>query len=460
MIEIRFLDDAFAALRAHLVRGRAADEEAALLLAAPCQVRDLTALLVREIIPVPDSGLLQKGGAGLTIDPEFLAPVIKRARQDSLSVLMCHSHPFSDRTVSFSAIDDAGEAALFPKIQGRVPGRVHGTIVFGQRSLDARAWLPESNRRVIVDRVRRVGSKLTFEFPSSGREGLLVAPEETERYNRQVLAFTAEGQKAIARLRVGIVGLGGIGSHVFQMLLHLGVRQFVLVDPDVVEKSNLSRLIGAVPSDASERTPKVEVMKRSASLAFPDAAIEAIRGNVYHLSAAAPLKAADIIFGCTDTMISRMVLTRFPPQYYVPLIDLGINIQVTDGKLTRIGGRVMVLRPQDPCLDCLGYIDHRTLESELASEGVVGPTPYVTGANAPEPAVVSYNAVVAGLGVNELIRLATEGFPSSETRSFQVFDGIVGVVRQVALEPDRDCGVCRELRGSGDLVPLPCIGDR
>lgn len=79
------------------------------------------------------------------------------------------------------------------------------------------------------------------------------------RYSRNEALFGTEGQARIAGTKVTIVGLGGLGAHVAQQLAHLGIRSFVLVDFDVVTDSSLSRLVGAVDTDAAARTKKVEV---------------------------------------------------------------------------------------------------------------------------------------------------------------------------------------------------------
>jgi len=457
-MEFRFRESDFAALRNHLLRGRGADEEAAILLAGQCRQADSAAWMVKDVVSVPDAAFRHKGTAGLTIDPSFLAPLVKSARLQSLSFILCHSHPFSRGGVSFSGIDDAGEAMLFPRIQERVPGQAIGAIVFGQDAFDSRIWLAEGSTALPVERVRVVGDAV--QLIAASHQSIRCTPQDLEPHHRQVLAFTEGGQHIIGALHVGIVGLGGIGSHILQLLLYLGVRRFTLIDPDVVEASNLSRLIGATGADARERRSKVAVLAAAARTRFADVEIEEVAGDVYDLSAAWRLRLADVVFCCTDTMVSRMVLSRLPAQYYVPLIDLGINIQVEDGRVRRIGGRVMVLLPDDPCLDCLGYLDHATLERELAEAGLVARTPYVTGLDRPEPAVVSYNAVVGSLGVNECLRLFLPGFPRAEQRTFQVFDGVQGVARRVALVADRSCGVCAEVRGRGDSVALPCRQDR
>lgn len=458
MREFRFREQDFNRLRDHLLRGRDADEEAAILLAGQCLEADSWAWIVKEVIPVPDAAFHHKGAAGLTINPEFLANAVKQACFQSLSFIFCHSHPFSSGGVGFSGIDDAGEADLFPKIQARIPSQAVGAMVFGQDAFDARIWLPDGARAMPVERVRVLGRRVQYSSAYAAPRHRVI--EDQEPFDRQILAFTRGGQRLIGNLKVGVVGLGGIGSQIFQTLLYLGVRRFTLIDLDIVEMTNLSRLICATLEDAREHRPKVTVLRAAARSCFPEVEIEAIQGDVYDLSVARRLRTADVIFCCTDTMVSRMVLARFPPQYYVPLIDLGINIQVENRVVRRIGGRVMSLLPGDPCLDCLGYLDHGALERELAQAGLVAHTPYITGADQPEPAVVSYNGVVASLGVNEMLRFLLPGFPPTEERTFQVFDGVLGVVRRVALQAERACGVCEQVRGRGDTVPLPCRQDR
>src|SRR5206468_1741580 len=95
-----------------------------------------------------------------------------------------------------------------------------------------------------------VGSRLLW-----GREVTTEASEVS--FDRQVRAFGAAGQDRLREMRVGIVGLGGTGSIVLEQLAHLGVRRFLLMDPDFVERTNLNRLVGSTESDVGKS--KVEV---------------------------------------------------------------------------------------------------------------------------------------------------------------------------------------------------------
>lgn len=49
--------------------------------------------------------------------------------------------------------------------------------------------------------------------------------------------------RRLEEARVWIVGVGGIGCHIADHLVRIGVRKFVLIDFDVVEESNLNRQV-------------------------------------------------------------------------------------------------------------------------------------------------------------------------------------------------------------------------
>src|SRR5208282_1461375 len=85
----------------------------------------------------------------------------------------------------------------------------------------------------------------------------LGALEEDDLRNRQ--AFGAGTVSLLRSLRVAVIGNSGTGSVVVEQLGRLGVGEFVLVDPDVIEAKNLNRILNATLEDAGRETPKVLV---------------------------------------------------------------------------------------------------------------------------------------------------------------------------------------------------------
>ena len=76
-----------------------------------------------------------------------------------------------------------------------------------------------------------------------------------DRWARQVLAFGESGQRKIAAVHAGIVGLGGIGSQVAQALGYLGVRRYTLVDDDraVLEVREQPAVVANLPDVRRQR---------------------------------------------------------------------------------------------------------------------------------------------------------------------------------------------------------------
>jgi len=67
---------------------------------------------------------------------------------------------------------------------------------------------------------------------------------QENRYDRQSF-LGSDSQIKIEACTIGVVGLGGGGSHIVQQLAHIGFQNYVLYDVDVVQETNLNRLIGA-----------------------------------------------------------------------------------------------------------------------------------------------------------------------------------------------------------------------
>jgi len=446
-------------LKKHLLQK--VGEEAAFLICGISESATFINLLVREVIPVPTEGFQRKAYAGLTIDPEFMMPILKKCRHEKLSVILAHSHPFSETAVRFSSIDDMGERLLIPKVKQRIADRHHATLVLGRSSVDARIWKKGKNYGEPIDLIKIIGYQTEELYPTSAK-GPLKA-ELKEIHNRQILALGEAGQRLVQRTKVGIVGLGGIGSQVFQQLVHLGVSKFVLVDPDFVEESNLSRIVGSKLKDAKERRPKVEVMRRLGKEINPDVQIALVRDSVYNLSAALKLRDVDVIFCCTDNLTSRMVLNRMAFQYLIPFIDMGVDIQCSEqGKIRTAGGRVMVILPDGPCLECLGLLNAETTQREIEQieSGKEIRYSYISGEVVHAPSVIAFNGVVASLAVSEFLNLLTGFEQQKELSTYQMFRILDGTVRSYELTPATPCNLCREVKALGDNINLPCRLDR
>ena len=63
---------------------------------------------------------------------------------------------------------------------------------------------------------------------------------------------------------IGIIGLGGGGSHVVQQAAHMGIGGYVNVDPQVIEETNTNRLVGGTLADVRCKPVRMSMLRRLA----------------------------------------------------------------------------------------------------------------------------------------------------------------------------------------------------
>ena len=80
-----------------------------------------------------------------------------------------------------------------------------------------------------------------------------------EMLSRTEMLIGAEALEKLARARVAVFGVGGVGGYVTEALARSGIGHLDLIDPDAVAFSNLNRQIYALRSTVGK--PKVEVAR-------------------------------------------------------------------------------------------------------------------------------------------------------------------------------------------------------
>lgn len=424
MNTLRFPGDSFSRLRAALLRDQPL-ESAAILLAEHVPLCDGSIFLVRDVLVVPPQ-FARASEYQIDIAPEFVARALKAARIDGTSVIFAHSHPFATRA-TFSVQDDRGEAVLMPTMFQRAGGRPHGALVLTDADVAARLYRSPNG---VAEAVRVVENARILSTQSDS--GVVDVTQD-----RTVRVLGIDAQRRLRQLRIGVVGLGGMGSVVVQELAHLGVGAFMLLDPEAVDATNLNRLVGSSQGSIGEL--KVDVASSMVRSIRSDVAIEAVSGDVRLERDAKRLLGVDLIFCCTDSHGSRAVLNQLAYQYFVPVIDTGVRIDARDDRVESVVGRVQALAPGLACLVCEGLLDSEQVRRDLLDDTERRRDPYIVGAREPQPAVISINSVVGSLAVTMFLAM-TCGFPLEARHQIYLADR--GVVRTVTATPDASCFVC------------------
>jgi len=394
------------------------EEQAAYLLCGISRSTREVRFLVREVIPVPSDILLKQGNDFVTIPSTSYVPVLKRSSITEQCFFLVHSH--QDYYPVFSPVDNMEEPKIMKPAYAWNEKCLHGSLIITRNNgLLARVWLENGNELVEepIHLIRIVGQRYEFIVPNNAPALATHVPEQF--FDRQVRAFGKDLQQLLGNLHVGVVGAGGTGSAVIEQLARLGVGELTILDHDIINDTNITRIHGSTMEDVKNRKYKVHVMESMIENIGFGTKVDSIPKNVMHRSAAEKLKDCDLIFGCTDDHFGRMILNQISLKYYIPLIDMGVFINSDHGKIRNINGRVSIIIPGNPCLLCTNCINQEILKAEI--EKMWTPELYqkrVKEGYCPEldiedPSVITFTTSIASQAVIELIHLLT-GFMGSD----------------------------------------------
>lgn len=129
-----------------------------------------------------------------------------------------------------------------------------------------------------------------------------------EEWNSRTLRLLGEhGASAIVQKHVLIVGVGGVGGYVAEMLARSGIGRLTLIDSDKVTPSNLNRQIIALTSTIGQ--PKVELFKERIAEINPDCHVTAIHKYLTPENVAGLLSGGyDFVADCIDTVAPKAAL--------------------------------------------------------------------------------------------------------------------------------------------------------
>jgi molybdopterin/thiamine biosynthesis adenylyltransferase len=161
-----------------------------------------------------------------------------------------------------------------------------------------------------------------------------------DRYSRQVLfgGIGAEGQRAVMKARVAIVGCGALGSLQAMLLVRAGVGAVRLIDRDFVEESNLQRQLLYTEDDARTLQPKAVAAARALRRVNAQIEIEGLVDDLNPATAARLLGGVDLILDATDNFDARYLLNDYAVKTGTPWIygacvaSYGITFTVVPGE--------------------------------------------------------------------------------------------------------------------------------
>ena len=324
-----------------------------------------TLVITLASIDAPRSGDLNEEVGHVALDEQYTLRMALAAEKHPLAVGVIHSHP-ENCAPKPSRIDDDMDGYYSQYFADFAKGRPYVSLILSRIK----------KQLVISGRVFWDGKWLTLEHTAAERAIVETWPRKAYKRPRgsqvaRVARFaSAFGDEALSRLRaacVAVVGAGGTGSAAIEILARAGIGRLIIVDPDVVEHSNLERIHGSFPRHARTRTPKVVVARKWVNRVNSSVEVLALQGRLPQPEVIDAVVSSDIALGCTDQQHSRLALSDLAFRYLVPVIDCGVLLEGERGTVTGQIAQFVRLLAADPCVLCRNMIDPRRVAQELMS---------------------------------------------------------------------------------------------
>src|SRR5262245_14228398 len=309
---------------------------------------------------------------------------------------------------------------LESRVEALIPDKTRSLVVYcgsGSRSAFATKALHELDYENAVN--------LSGGFADWKRNGYEVtiptalAPAQRTRYARHLLIpeVGEEGQQRLLESRILLIGAGGLGSPASLYLAAAGVGTIGIIDPDVVDDSNLQRQI--VHSTERLGEPKVASAKRTIEALNPDVTVVPYQERLDSENIERVLDHGwDVIVDGTD---------NFPTRYLLNDASVWHGIPVVHGSIYRFEGQVTVFHPgEGPCYRCLYPAPPPPeLAPSCAEGGVLGVLP----------------GIVGSLQASEALKIVL-GAGDTLTGRLLLFDALHTTFDEVAIRRSAECPVC------------------
>jgi len=186
--------------------------------------------------------------------------------------------------------------------------------------------------------------------------------ERAERGRLRRVFDTYGWQDPTPHITACVIGVGRLGSKTALALAEQGVRRFVLIDPENIERPNQQLM---AYSRARIGTPKVNAL---AELLSPLDDVRPIHKSLWDLDERdwGQLADADVVFLCVDSALARLVACHRLMGLGLPVFEGGVEVDVRPERPSRLLGRVQTALPGNWCLFCLpGASDFSEAAREL-----------------------------------------------------------------------------------------------
>lgn len=416
----------------------------------------VTAIVQEIILPQKGERMLH-GNVGFS--PDYLLRAIDTACKQGAGLAFLHSHP-ANGWQGMSPDDVHAEQVAIAYPAGETGYPLVGLTVGMDGYWSARFWVKEQGkkpRRHWCRKVRIVGRD---QYRIQYNDSLAPRLDMGKTLERTVHSWGRECQQNIARMKIGVVGLGSVGCVVAEALARIGVSNIVLIDADEVKEHNLDRLLYGTKKNIGDR--KIDVAKR-ALLEHATATSVNVDTHALWVQNKHAYKVAldcDFLFSCVDRHVPREILNHVANAHLIPVVDGGVAVELNSrtDRLNDAHWKAHIITPNHKCLECNGQYDPSMAAVE--SDGSLDNPSYIKnlpdGQKRRNQNVFAFALHVAAMEVNMMLRYLISGdWPEAFQQEYCFPDGTMRIVNEVCRS---DCDFHKNALLGDTAIAVPSIG--
>ena len=367
-------------------------------------------ILAYDYHSVANEHYINDDQVGARINSDAIRAAMQVSLTEQCGIFHVHRHSHMGKpSESFS--DEEGIHPMMASISRVNLNEKSGYLILSEDSAMCKVYSKDNDAFLEADIYSEVGYPMNFVFSEPAYKH-----RNKERQKRQ--SFLGEkSMDVFKKIKIGVIGYGGGGSHMGQQLAHIGFENVFVFDDDNFEESNINRLIGARYTDIKRKTKKTEIAERTIKDILPTANVTKIQKKWQEEPE--KLHRCDVVVGCLDSFIERQQLETETRRYLIPLIDIGMDIYKVKGSFS-ISGQIILSLSGCFCMKCCGFMTEEKLAIEASKYGNVGGNPQVVWSNG----VLASNAI--GIMVDLLL-----GWSGLEDRQVYLsYDGTRGLLAE------------------------------
>jgi len=211
--------------------------------------------------------------------------------------------------------------------------------------------------------------EISCKFQTKSREVDILALQNNiipKRYQCNLGVVSPSEQIKLLQSRVAIIGAGGLGGTVLELLVRMGIGELIVADKDIIGDSNLNRQILSTETNLGQSKTEVAVKRVKEinySIEITGYSVFIDSDNVKKI-----IEGAEVVVDALDNLPVRFILQQACRELNIPLVH---------GAIAGFNGQLTTIFPQDKGLELI-YGSNKDLP-EHGSEVELG-APTVTPA--------------------------------------------------------------------------------